>query len=83
MQIFLSYSWSDEFEADKVDNALRKKGYRVVRDKRNVEFKGNITNLFSVYTLKHSLQLLANILIFVILTRYRPNLRGLDNLRSQ
>lgn len=42
MQIFLSYSWSDEFEADKVDNALRKKGYRVVRDKRNVEFKGNI-----------------------------------------
>ncbi len=51
MQIFLSYSWSDEFEADKVDNALRKKGYRVVRDKRNVEFKGNITNLFSVYTL--------------------------------
>lgn len=41
-KIFLSYSWKDKLEADKVDNFLTDNGYYVQRDIRETDYKRNI-----------------------------------------
>ncbi len=42
--IFISYAWGGESEqvADKLDEALQRKSVLIVRDKRDLKFKGNI-----------------------------------------
>jgi hypothetical protein len=42
--IFISYAWGDEREelVDKIDKALQKRGVNIIRDKRDLEYKGSI-----------------------------------------
>lgn len=43
-EIFISYAWGDESEAvaDRLDEAFRARGVNIVRDKRDLGFKGRI-----------------------------------------
>ncbi len=43
-EVFISYAWGGESEqvTDKVCEALSQKGYQVVRDKKDLKYKGNI-----------------------------------------
>lgn len=42
--VFISYAWGGESEqiVDKIDEALKKKGVKLIRDKRDLGFKGSI-----------------------------------------
>lgn len=40
-KIFLSYNWSDETNADEIDNAFKAKGFELTRDKRDVKYKNS------------------------------------------
>ncbi len=46
-EVFISYAWGGESEqvADKVCEALSQRGYQVVRDKKDLKYKGNINEL--------------------------------------
>ena len=42
--VFISYAWGDEREeiVNKIDQALQNKGLKIIRDKRDLEYKGSI-----------------------------------------
>jgi hypothetical protein len=42
--VFISYAWGDEREeiVDKIDKALQERGLKIIRDKRDLEYKGSI-----------------------------------------
>src|SRR5258706_15751005 len=42
--IFISYAWGSEREevVNKIDQALQKRGIRIIRDKRDLGYKGSI-----------------------------------------
>lgn len=44
-EIFISYAWGEEYEiiVNQLDNVLQTRGLKVVRDKRNLEYKGSIS----------------------------------------
>ncbi len=43
--VFISYAWGDEREeiVNQIDRALQKRGVRIIRDKRELEYKGSIS----------------------------------------
>lgn len=42
--VFISYAWGDEREeiVNQIDQSLQKRGVRIIRDKRDLEYKGSI-----------------------------------------
>jgi len=44
-EVFLSYAWEGESEkiANELDTAFQQKGISLIRDKRNLEFRGSIS----------------------------------------
>ena len=42
--VFISYAWGDEREAlvNEIESALNRRGLRIIRDKRDLEYKGSI-----------------------------------------
>ena len=42
--VFISYAWGGEREeiVDQIDKALQKRGIKITRDKRDLEYKGSI-----------------------------------------
>lgn len=42
MKLFLSYSWNDDLIADEIETDLNKLGVKVIRDIRELNYKGNI-----------------------------------------
>lgn len=42
--VFISYAWGDEREeiVNKIDKALQERGLKIIRDKRDLEYKGSI-----------------------------------------
>ncbi len=42
--VFISYAWGDEREelVDKIDQALQSRGLKIIRDKRDLDYKGSI-----------------------------------------
>ncbi len=43
-QIFISYSWKDEVEVDKIDSFFESIGILLIRDKRDVQYKDNLVD---------------------------------------
>jgi len=42
--VFISYAWGEEREeiVDQLDRSLQERGIRIIRDKRELEYKGSI-----------------------------------------
>lgn len=61
MKIFISYSWNNEIEADKIDRVFKNRGIVLTRDKRQLEYKQSIQDFMkSIRTHDYAILLISH-----------------------